>query len=348
MRRDGRSVAALCATGVVSLVALWMAADSHASASQLRSITVDGRERTYLLHAPSGYPTGAASKIPLVLVLHGATQSPESAERMSGMSDLADREHFLAVYPRGTGRLPTWNAGNCCGYAQQNDVDDVAFIRALIDRLERVYPVDARRVYVTGISNGAMMSYRLACELSDKIAAIAPVEGAQDLECRPSSRVSVLVFHGTADRLVPFNGSSTPFQIGPQRTDTPVMDTIAFWAKEDGCMPPPRRRQTPELDTTIYSNCEDGTGVALYAIQAGRHMWPGLRISGNDVPATDIMWRFFEQHPKFVVLQAGEGRQQGSPCNLIAPKPIKSSSIGCALCCRRNLSALVVLAEVAS
>ena len=293
MRRR-RRIAAVCAAG--ALLAALLAAASRATATKTLSIMVHGGARTYLLHIPANHDPH--KRMPLVLVLHGATQSPESAERMSGMSELADREDFLVAYPRGTGRLPTWNSGNCCGYALNNTIDDVGFIRALIDELQRDYPIDPRRVYVTGISNGAMMSFRLACELSDKVAAIAPVEGAQNLECPPSSRVSVLIFHGTADRLVPFDGGSTPFQVGGQRADTPVMETLAFWVKEDGCSSAPQREETSEVHTTIYAGCEDGTGVQLYAIQGGRHMWPGTRLSGNDVRATDIMWAFFEQHPK--------------------------------------------------
>ncbi len=295
MKDRRRPIAAFCLAGVL-LAALLMVAANRAMATKSASIAVGGSTRTYLVHVPSNYDP--QRKMSLVLVLHGATQSPESAERMSGMSELADSENFLVAYPRGSGRLPTWNSGNCCGLAMREEVDDVAFIRALIDKLERDYPVDSRRIYVTGISNGAMMSFRLACELSDKIAAIAPVEGAQNLECHPSNRVSVLVFHGTADRLVPFKGGSTPFQVGERRTDTPVMDTVTFWVNQDGYASAPQREETSEVYTTINSDCGGGTSVALYAIQGGRHMWPGARGSGNDVRATDIMSAFFEQHPK--------------------------------------------------
>jgi polyhydroxybutyrate depolymerase len=241
--------------------------------------------------------------MPVVIVLHGAIESPEGVEKLSGMSAKADKENFIAVYPRGTGRgnaarIPTWNSGNCCGYAQQNRVDDVAFMRALISQLEQNYTVDPKRVYVTGISNGGMMSYRLACELSDKIAAAAPVEGAQNLPCKPSSPVSIIVFHGTADRLVPFNGGSTPFQIGPKRNDTSVAETVAFWVKRDGCSTTPKHDETFALHSDVYSGCKEGTGVELYAVQGGHHIWPGSPISGNSVPATDLMWTFFSQHPK--------------------------------------------------
>lgn len=260
------------------------------------TIEAGGLTRAYSIHVPPSYD--GKTPMAVVFVLHGATQSAESAERMSGMSEKADKENFLAVYPSGIGHVPTWNAGACCGYAMQTRVDDVAFFRALIDQLEQDYTVDPKRIFATGISNGAMMSYRLACEMSDEIAAIAPVEGAQDLTCHPSNMVSVIVFHGTADHLVPFEGGSTPFQIGSKRSDTPVEDTVAFWVKRDGCAAAPKHGETPEVHTDMYAGCKDGTAVQLYAIQGGHHMWPGLRISGNSVPATDLIWSFFSQHPK--------------------------------------------------
>jgi polyhydroxybutyrate depolymerase len=196
------------------------------------TIELDGRTRNYFVHTPPAH-TGKAP-LPLVLVLHGATESAENVERLSGMSAKADQENFLVVYPTGTGRLknvPTWNAGACCGYAMENKIDDVAFLRALLEKVEKDYSVDPKRVYAAGISNGGMMSYRLACELSDKFAAISPVEEAQDLPCHPTSPVSVIVFHGTANHLVPFNGGSTPYQLGSVRSDTCVADTVAFWVE---------------------------------------------------------------------------------------------------------------------
>jgi len=291
---------AICFAGLLAASAYWWFQEGvSGQGDKSGSLDIGGRTRTYSLHVPPAYD--GKKPLPLVLVLHGAGQSPESAERMSGMSVKADHENFLVVYPSGTGRSnrrPTWNSGNCCGYAMQNNVDDVAFLRALIDKVEQDYSVDPRRIFVTGISNGGMMSYRVGCELADKIAAIAPVEGAQDIDCRPSRPVSVIVFHGTADRLVPFNGGSTPFQIGPKRSDNSVANTVAFWVKQDGCSPTPKHEENGAVHTDIYSGCKNGTGVALYAIQGGRHSWPGGRISGNSVPATDLMSSFFLQHPK--------------------------------------------------
>jgi polyhydroxybutyrate depolymerase len=260
------------------------------------TLNIGGLTRQYFVHVPAIYD--GKTPLPLVLVLHGATESPENLERMSGMSAAADKEMFLAVYPRGTGRLPTWNAGACCGPAMENHVDDVGFMSALIGKLEQDFAVDSKRIFATGISNGGMLSYRLACEMSGKIAAIAPVEGAQDVACRPSNAVSVIIFHGTADRLVPFDGGTTPFQMGSHRSDASVSDTTTFWVKQDGCSPTPERKETDGAHVETYSGCRDGAGVAVYAIPGGHHIWPGTRFSHNDVPATSLMWNFFARHPK--------------------------------------------------
>jgi polyhydroxybutyrate depolymerase len=269
------------------------------SGTRSGSLEFGGLTRTYLIHVPPG--TDATTPLPLVFVLHGATESNEGVEQLSGMSARADAEHFLAVYPNGTGRIsdiPTWNAGNCCGYAAANQIDDIGYFRALLAELERDYAIDRKRVYFTGISNGAMMSYRVACEMSDEVAAISPVEGALNVDCHPSSAVSVLIFHGTADHLVPFDGGSTPFQIGPKRSDTSVAYAVNFWVKRDACADPPAHSELAEAHVDSYSGCRDGTAVALYAIQGGHHMWPGVAISGNSVPATDLIWSFFAAHPK--------------------------------------------------
>lgn len=297
----------LLITGISAALVIGLCAvASHRAASapvgsKSLQMNFEGRTRRYIVHVPPGLDS--AKPVALVMVLHGATQSPESAERMSRISGLADKNGFIAVYPSGTSRnsddrIPTWNAGACCAYAMTNNINDVGFLSALFDQLEQQYPVDPKRIYVTGISNGAMMSYRLACELSDKIAAIAPVEGAQDVECKPTNPVSLLIFHGTADHLVPFNGGTTPFQMGSKRKDNSVAGAISFWLKKDVCSTTPEHAETAEVHTDIYSGCKDGTGVALYVIQGGHHMWPGLSISGNHVHASEIMWDFFAAHPK--------------------------------------------------
>jgi len=307
MTTQQKTLLTLAATAVVAYVActdtLRLRGPAFASdaavGTESKTLEFGGRTRTYLVHPPAGYD--AKTPLALVLVLHGALQGAANVESLSGMSAKADKEKFLVVYPNGTSRsglVPTWNAGACCGYAQTNKVDDVGFLRALIDKLEHDYNVDPKRIFATGISNGGMMSYRLACELADRIAAIAPVEGAQDIDCRPSGPVSVLVFHGTADLLVPYNGGTTPFQLGSKRTDTPVSSTVGFWVKQDGCSKTPKHEESNQLRVDTYTGCQGGAGVTLYTLEGGRHMWPGTRLSGNDVPATDIMWSFFASHPK--------------------------------------------------
>src|SRR5271156_1612634 len=197
------------------------------------SLDFGGRTRNYLVHPPRGYAPGAP--LPVVFVLHGASESNDSVEELSRMSGKADAEHFVAVYPAGTGRVVTWNAGACCGGAMKEKVDDVGFLRVLLEKIEREYAIDPKRVYFTGISNGAMMAYRVACEMAEQVAAIAPVEGALNVECHPTAPVAVLIFHGTADRIVPFEGGANGFEIDEGRRDNSVAGAVSFWAKRDGC-----------------------------------------------------------------------------------------------------------------
>jgi polyhydroxybutyrate depolymerase len=244
-----------------------------------------------------------------VIVIHGGGGNAENAEKMSGMSAKADRESFLVAYPNGSGffedHLLTWNTGNCCGYALKHSIDDVAFFRALIDRIETDYPVDPRRLYVTGMSNGGMMTYLVGCNLASKIAAIAPVAGAQNFDCHPSQPVSVIAFHGTADENVPFEGGTGTKAIGGVRVDKPVSYAINFWVAKDGCSPAPKRAESGSLRTDLYSNCRAGTAVELNAIVGQGHAWPGgdrvsriLDQPNETVSATDLMWTFFVQHPQ--------------------------------------------------
>lgn len=272
------------------------------------TIDVGGRTRTYFVHTPPGY--AGDDKLPLVMVLHGGGGNAENAERMSGMSDKADAANFLVVYPDGTGgageHFHTWNSGNCCAYALRNDVDDVAFLRALLDKLEYEYAVDPKRVFVTGMSNGGMMAYRVGCTLADKVAAIAPVAGSLDIECNPSQPVSVIAFHGTADENVPYDGGVGKKQLDAAREDKPVSYAIGFWVKRDACNATPKKSEKGTLRTDVYSGCADGTAVVLNTIVGQGHAWPGsphiLRGLADKpdptVPATDLMWDFFQSHPK--------------------------------------------------
>lgn len=273
-----------------------------------QSLMHAGRTRTYTVHLPPNIAT--ASSLALVIVLHGGGGNSENAARMSGFSTLADQENFIVVYPNGTGRwgdmILTWNAGNCCGYALDNKVDDVGFIRALIEKLQRDYPIDARRVYATGMSNGGMMSYRLGCELSDQLAAIAPVAGALNVECKPTSPVSVIAFHGTADQHVLFEGGKPQVQADSHpREDKSVAYAMNFWAQHNRCDAAPTRDERGNIVHETYTNCTNGTAVELYAIKGEGHTWPGGQRGSargdpptQEISATKVMWEFFKRHPQ--------------------------------------------------
>lgn len=293
--------------GIVCLLGLWGVQKIWSQG--LATLEVDGRERTYLVHTPDNYNN--STPVPLVLVLHGGGGHAENAQRMSEMNTVADREGFIAVYPNGTGRLNyrllTWNAAdNCCGYAHEHEVDDVEFIRALIEQLQADYAIDPNRIYVTGLSNGGMMSYKLACELSDVIAAIAPVAGAMNLaDCAPTSPVSVIIFHGTSDRQVLYEGGATLEGIDRGRVDQPVSSAVDFWTSHNGCAAEPTHTEEGSILSDVYTNCATDAEVTLVTIEGGGHMWPGGKPGRHsaDTPnqainASEVMWEFFEAHPR--------------------------------------------------
>lgn len=307
-----RPVLLLTAATVVAAVAACggsptTAAPALTPGDHEHTVTVDGRERSYVVHVPAGLQ--AARRAPVVIVLHGGGGNARNAVEQTGMNQQADRGGFLAVYPDGTGRrgraLLTWNAGHCCGHALDHRVDDVAFIATLIDRLERDYAGDPRRIYVTGMSNGAMLSYRIACELADRIAAIAPVAGSMGIDCRPSAPVSVVAFHGTADQHVPYRGGTPQIQADPHpRQDPPVADTMSFWADHNHCASPVTQDVSTDTTRQVHT-CPDGVEVTLYTIDGGQHAWPGGQTgrAGADRPtttvsATHLIWEFFQQHPR--------------------------------------------------
>lgn len=244
-----------------------------------------------------------------MLALHGGGGNGGNTERQSGFSDLADREGFVVAYPEGTAKgdhLLTWNAGGCCAYAMANDVDDVGYISAVLDELTGHYPVDPDRIYVTGMSNGGMMTYRLGCELAHRIAAIAPVAGTLHADpCQPTQPVPVFVVHGTADQNVPFEGGvGTGRRVGSQadRVDPSVAYAIEFWTSHDGCPEQPTTTRDGAVVRTSYGPCEAGSDVVLVAIEGGEHEWPGSLDRGrpddppSDFDATAAVWEFFSRH----------------------------------------------------
>lgn len=277
-----------------------------------RTIEVHGRTRSYVVHVPKSYDR--SKPVAVVLAFHGGGTNAQSMIRFCGLNDTADEAGFLAVYPEGTGRRENalvWNAGDCCGYAMRRNVDDVAFVDALLDELEAQIPIDSKRIYATGMSNGAMLTYRLASELSHRIAAIAPVAGPMGSEtCHPERPVSVLHFHGTADEFAPFEGGRG--QKSLSRTEfRSVEHSIDAWVKANGCSEMPEVVELPNHvgdETSVtrktYGHGKDGAEVVLVVIDGGGHTWPGrqprLRILGRstgDISANEMMWSFFVKHP---------------------------------------------------
>ncbi len=268
-------------------------------------------KRGYWVYLPDRHQ--GSNLLPVVLVLHGDGMDGESMARLCNLNEKADEAGFLVVYPNGTGQMDkklTWNAGRCCGSAMLKNREDVAFIENVLDDVEERYPVDRSRVYATGISNGAMMAYRLAAEIPYRIAAVAAIAGS--LEVGPSTitwPVPVLHFHGTQDEFVHFDDGHGP------RSKTRIslnsaMDTIRTWVWVNGANIEPETAELPDQtdDGTkvvryIYRAPKTGADVILYKIQGGGHTWPGrpsgeiiLGPSTQQISANDLIWEFFKKH----------------------------------------------------
>ena len=284
---------------------------SNDGTTQKHCLSFDGMERSYLLHVSPNYNNSTPT--PLVVVLHGGLGTSENVENTTGFSKKADEENFIVVYPQGIGR--TWNSGNVEGPAFENQVDDVGFILKIVEEVENNYNIDENRIYATGISNGAMMSYKLASDASDKFAAIAPVAGTIGGKStenaslyfpkNPSQSVSVIIFHGTNDQHVIYNGGRSS-GIDSGRIDLSVNDSVLFWVEADKCSSDPVIENiTSNVYSTTYKDGLNATEVVLYVIVGGGHAWPGGEkgfIFGDEptqeISATDLIWEFFKIHPK--------------------------------------------------
>ncbi|MFI7597086.1 alpha/beta hydrolase family esterase [Actinoplanes sp. NPDC049681] len=269
------------------------------------SLTVDGLKRTYLLYRPATAKTGA----PLVVVLHGAVGTGRQAEQSYGWDAEADKGGFVVAYPDGVNR--TWNVSpDCCGVAARDGVNDVGFITQLVSA---VPGIDPHRVYATGISNGAMLTYRLACD-TDIFAAIAPVAGTMINKCDDPARISIIHIHGQNDPTIPYAGgpgrrSNNGKGRLPIKIDGPsVPSLIDTWRRTDGCAAPTETKSGPV--TTSVATCPDGRAVELITVAGAGHQWPGSRpapvaqrILHLDPPstalnATSTIWQFLNAHPK--------------------------------------------------
>ena len=292
---------AIACTGCASLSVL-------PTRSHVHDLTVGREHRAYILHVPKSYDRNRPT--PLVLLLHGHGARAQTFEQSTGMSGKADKNDFIVAYPQALGSPSVWHSG-VDGSAR---VDDVAFIRILIDSISSTYNIDPNRIYVAGHSNGAFMAYRIGSALSSRVAAIGISAGSigritsqgDTLRIQaPANPVSVIAFHGKADNTVPYNGGAE--EDGPRRIVSAPQSTH-FWVNSDGCNTVP---DTMVLDNgnvirDDYTGCRAGSEVMLYTIVDGTHKWPGDEEpwwefwghTSHVVSATDEMWSFFMAHPK--------------------------------------------------
>lgn len=258
---------------------------------------VGGETREYRLYVPSSVHDGSPAA--LVIGMHGGFGTAEQFAATSKFDDEAERGGFIAVYPQGLGVVPTWNGGACCGYAAREDVDDVAFIDALIDEVAASYPVDENRVFAVGHSNGAIMTLRLACELSDRIAAVGSVSGSLEIDsCSPERPVSVLMIHGDADLNHPLEGGMGPQSIANVDFNS-VAATMETMRVADGCSAGTEVTRDIDIIVTTWA-CPPGVRVEQQIIEGGPHAWPGsdqVLLSGpasQAMDATAVLWEWLK------------------------------------------------------
>lgn len=208
-----------------------------AGVSTVDSLVHDGLMRSFRVYVPPSYDPSGGTLAPVVLLLHGGFGSGAQIESSSRILEVADANGFIVVSPDGVagpGGVRTWNGGGCCGYAVTNNIDDVGFMSALVDRLEANLCLDRRRTYAAGMSNGAIMSHRLACDLAGRIRAVGSVSGAMMADpCAPVRPLPVIEIHGTGDLNVPYDGG---MGCGAAGVPFPSVDeTVSGWRARDGC-----------------------------------------------------------------------------------------------------------------
>jgi polyhydroxybutyrate depolymerase len=283
-----------------------------AAEMQRRSIDVNGTARDYLLFVPEQRPDSGRG-VPLVVVLHGGTTVADMILHYTGFNRVGERENIAIAYPYGLNRW--WNDGRYYDGRGESNADDVGFMRALVaDVGNNVVPIDPARRFATGISNGGFMSLRLACEASDLFAAVAAVSATMPQElgarCRPGKPVPVLVVNGTADPMVPYVGGIARAGNQDRGAVWSTENTIAFWARRNGCAAPAVMQVLPDVDSgdgsyvieADYRGCF-GAPVKLLRVEGGGHTWPGgpefipaslLGTTNRDIDATETIWDFFK------------------------------------------------------
>lgn len=270
------------------------------------NITVDGLSRHYIVYLPEGYYEDTTAAYSLVIGMHGGGGSADQFDRSYGLTQKANAAKFIVAYPdgvRGDGPLGvrTWNAGTCCQYAVEHNINDVKFLSQMIDQLVGKYRIDAKKVYACGMSNGGMMAYRLACEIPGKIAAIAPVSCTMvyPQAFTPSRPVPIIHMQSAVDEKVPPGGGTG---IGGIQFP-PVMDGINTWVSKNNCINPPVTTEFGMYTLTKWPTCNAGVAIEYYLTKDGGHSWPGGQKGSPwaDSPSTainanDLMWAFFQRY----------------------------------------------------
>ena len=273
------------------------------------SINIGNVWRNFNIHLPLGY--NANTSYPLILGFHGGQQAATSSQGwtvfayQSNLSVKADTSGFIVVYPEGLvfNQSRSWNVGNCCPPAMNQNVDDVGFIDNLLDTLFSNYSIDTTRVYATGSSNGGMLCYRLACELSHRFAAIAPNACSQMyLPCNPANKIPIISFHSKVDLIVPYTGGMGG---APPLTtiNFPSQDsTMSLWSRKNYCVTKDKiiNGNGINYDFIKIHNCSCNAEIHHYATTDGSHSWPGGNPNNNPVStqisATDLLWSFFQNY----------------------------------------------------
>lgn len=304
-----RSLRANCCWIACLVLATTACAQSVPFGASTQIVEADGVLRSYRLYVPSQYD--AAQSTPVVFVFHGAFEDGATIEALSGLTQKAEEEGFVVVYPNGTGygSWLFWNAGGWRIVFDEDDPDDVGFVATVLDDLAAKVNVDAGRVFAAGFSLGGMLCYRLAAELPSRFAAIASVDGTVNLsDASAAVPTPVLHFHGTADPIIPYFGAINLIAL-VLRFES-VHDTVALWCDINGCDSQPaitnlrdRFRDGTRIQQWVYPNGDDESEVVLIKIRGGGHTWPGTKphftlygISTCEIQATKMIWDFFEKH----------------------------------------------------
>ena len=245
---------------------------------QLGTISEGIVQRPYTVFSPAD--VSADERLPVVLVLHGLGVTSQSIARAADWRGAVAADRFVAVFPQGV--LDSWNAGPCCPPAKALGTNDVDFLTRVLDQVQARPEVDVERTYLTGFSNGAIMSYTFVCARPGRVTALAPIAGSNLSGCAPKEPVSLLHLHGDPDFVVPFNGEPTLSQLVSGVPFPPVPGTIEAWAVADGCAPSPEVSGSGGVTRSTWSGCADGVRVELLTYPGNEHTWPEGAVDGLD------------------------------------------------------------------